>query len=120
MLYKFLMISSYQIKMQSDLSGQDGDIAVQQTTPALAKPPLYKVVILNDDYTPMDFVVDVLESFFYMDREQATRIMLTIHTDGRATAGIYTRDVAETKAAQVIDYAQDNDHPLMCQIEKDA
>jgi ATP-dependent Clp protease adaptor protein ClpS len=120
MRYQSLMISSYHIKMQTDFVGQDGDLAVQQTTPALAKPPLYKVIILNDDYTPMDFVVEILENFFYMDREQATRIMLTIHTDGHAVAGIYTRDIAETKAAQVIDYAQDNEHPLMCQIEKEA
>lgn len=96
----------------------DGVISIQETRPELAPPPQYKVLILNDDYTPMDFVVEVLEYFFGMDREKATRIMLTIHTEGCATAGIYTRDVAETKAAQVVDYAQQNQHPLLCQVEK--
>lgn len=96
----------------------DGDLAVQETRPELAPPPMYKVVIMNDDYTPMDFVVEVLESFFNMDREKATRVMLTIHTEGQATVGIYTRDVAETKAAQVVDYAQQNQHPLLCRVEQ--
>lgn len=95
-----------------------GDVAVQETRPQLAPPPMYKVVILNDDYTPMDFVVEVLEYFFSMDREKATRIMLTIHTEGQATCGIFTRDVAETKAAQVVDYAQQNQHPLLCQVQQ--
>jgi len=73
---------------------------------------------MNDDYTPMDFVVEVLESFFNMDREKATRIMIVIHTEGQATAGIYTRDIAETKTAQVVDYAQQNQHPLLCRVEQ--
>lgn len=101
-----------------DDEAPDGVISVQEAKPELARPPMYKVIVLNDDFTPMDFVVDVLEYFFGMDREQATRTMLAIHTEGHATAGIYTRDVAETKAAQVIDYAQENQHPLMCQVEK--
>lgn len=96
----------------------EGDVAVQETRPQVAPPPMYKVIILNDDYTPMDFVVEVLESFFNMDREKATRVMLTIHTQGEATCGVYTRDVAETKAAQVVDYAQQNQHPLLCRVEK--
>ena len=96
----------------------EGDVAVQETRPELAPPPRYKVVIMNDDYTPMDFVVEVLESFFNMDREKATRVMLTIHTEGQATVGIYTRDVAETKAAQVVNYAQQNQHPLLCRVEQ--
>ncbi len=93
----------------------DLDLADETLT---KEPSLYKVLILNDDYTPMDFVVEVLESFFNMDREKATRIMLTIHTQGEATCGIFTRDVAETKAAQVVDYAQQNQHPLLCRVEK--
>lgn len=96
----------------------EGDVAVQETRPELAPPPMYKVVIMNDDYTPMDFVVEILESFFNMDREKATRVMLVIHTEGQATVGIYTRDVAETKAAQVVDYAQQNQHPLLCRVEQ--
>ena len=94
-----------------------GDLAVEEAKPKLSPPPLYKVLMLNDDYTPMDFVVEVLETFFAMDREKATRVMLTVHTEGRAVCGLFTRDIAETKAAQVVDYARDNQHPLMCQVE---
>ena len=96
---------------------QEGDIAVQEAKPKLKPPPMYKVVLLNDDYTPMEFVVDVLQMFFGMDRETATRIMLTVHTQGKAVCGIYTRDIAETKAAQVNQYARENQHPLLCEIE---
>lgn len=95
----------------------DGDLAVEEAQPALKKPPLYKVVLMNDDYTPMEFVVHILERFFHFGREQATQIMLTVHTKGRAVCGVFTRDVAETKAAQVNQYARDNEHPLLCEIE---
>ena len=95
----------------------EGGLAVQEAKPELKKPPMYKVIMLNDDYTPMDFVVDVLENFFNMNRENATRIMLTVHTSGKAVCGVYTRDVAETKAAQVNRYARDHEHPLLCEIE---
>jgi len=78
---------------------------------------MYKVVVLNDDYTPMEFVVEVLQMFFGMNREKATQIMLAVHTNGKATCGIYTRDVAETKSAQVNQYSQDNQHPLVSDIE---
>lgn len=94
------------------------DAVVEEARPAVKKPPLYKVMMLNDDFTPMDFVVEVLETFFYMNREQATRIMLTVHTEGAAVCGVYTRDVAETKAELVMDYARENQHPLMCQVER--
>jgi len=97
--------------------GAGGGVAVQEAPPQLKKPPLYKVVMLNDDYTPMEFVVLVLQMFFNMDREQSTRIMLTVHTAGRAICGTFTRDVAETKASQVIRFARDNEHPLLCEIE---
>lgn len=96
----------------------DGNVAIQEEKPKLRRPPLYKVVMMNDDYTPMEFVVETLELFFGMDREKATRVMLTVHTQGKATCGIYSRDVAETKAAQVNQYARDNEHPLLCEIEK--
>lgn len=98
-------------------AADDSGVAVQEEKPKLKKPPLYKVVLLNDDYTPMEFVVHVLEIFFNMDREKATRIMLTVHTVGKAVCGVYTRDVAETKAAQVNQFAKDNEHPLLCEIE---
>lgn len=95
-------------------------LAVQESKPVLQPPPLYKVVLFNDDYTPMDFVVEVLEVFFNMDREKATKIMLTVHTQGKAVCGLFTRDVAETKAMQVNQYARESQHPLLCEIEKDS
>lgn len=95
----------------------EGDLAVQTVKPRLKRPPMYKVVMLNDDYTPMDFVVEVLQMFFGMDREQATRIMLQVHTQGKAVCGVFTRDIAETKAAQVNQYARQHQHPLLCEIE---
>lgn len=95
----------------------DGGLALQEAKPQLKRPPLFKVVLLNDDYTPMEFVVEVLETFFKMNREQATQVMLTVHTQGKGVCGIYTRDIAETKAAQVNQYARDHQHPLLCEIE---
>lgn len=97
----------------------EGDLALQEAKPQLKAPSLYRVVMLNDDYTPMDFVIEVLEGFFNHNRESATKIMLTVHTQGKAVCGVFTRDVAETKAAQVNDYARECQHPLLCQIEKD-
>ncbi|MFP4161236.1 MAG: ATP-dependent Clp protease adapter ClpS, partial [Ectothiorhodospira sp.] len=82
----------------------DGGLAVDEAKPRLKQPPQYKVVLLNDDYTPMEFVVEVLEVFFAMDREKATRVMLHVHTRGKGVCGIYTRDIAETTVAQVNDY----------------
>lgn len=98
-------------------SDSDSGLAVLPAKPKLKRPPMYKVVLLNDDYTPMDFVVEVLEVFFSMSREKATHIMLTVHVHGKATCGIFTRDIAETKAAQVNQYSRENQHPLLCEIE---
>lgn len=95
----------------------DGGLAVMETRPKLRRPSLYKVIMLNDDYTPMEFVVEILERFFAMSREKATNTMLAVHYQGRAVCGVYTRDVAETKAAQVNHYARENEHPLMCEVE---
>lgn len=110
------------VKMMADDDRQgddrlDGDLAVQDAKPKLKKPPLFKVILLNDDYTPMEFVIEVLEVFFRMGREQATQVMLTIHTQGKGVCGIYTRDIAETKAGEVNRYARENQHPLLCEIE---
>ena len=95
----------------------DGSVIVQEDKPALRRPPMYKVVLLNDDYTPMEFVVEILERFFSMDREKATRVMLAVHTQGKGVCGVYSRDIAETKAAQVNQYSRQNEHPLLCEIE---
>lgn len=100
-----------------DAFDYEGDLAVEETQPATKKPSMYTVVIMNDDYTPMEFVVHVLERFFHFDREKATQLMLMVHTKGKAPCGVYTRDVAETKAAQVNQYSRDSEHPLMCEIE---
>jgi ATP-dependent Clp protease adaptor protein ClpS len=94
-----------------------GALAIERAKPKVQRPRLYKVIMLNDDYTPMDFVVHILETFFYMHREQATQIMIKVHTEGRAVCGVYSRDVAETKAEQVNVYSHQNEHPLRCNIE---
>ena len=97
---------------------EDHDLAVQEGRPKLKRPPLYKVILLNDDYTPMDFVVEVLESFFQLDPEKATQVMLHVHTRGMGVCGIFTRDIAETKVALVNDYSRQHQHPLLCAMEE--
>ena len=99
-------------------SDNNDELVLEEQRPKLKQPPLYKVVLLNDDYTPMEFVVYVLETFFKMDREQATRVMLNVHTKGKGVCGVYTRDVSETKVSQVNEYARSNNHPLMCDMEE--
>ena len=95
----------------------DGDLAVAPAKPKLKRPPLYRVILLNDDYTPMEFVVYVLEQFFSMGREKATQVMLAVHTQGKGVCGIYPQDIAETKASQVNQSARDSGHPLLCEVE---
>ena len=97
---------------------QDVGIAVQETKPKLKRPPLYKVVLNNDDYTPMEFVVQILEGFFSMNVEIATRIMLDVHKRGKGVCGSFSREIAETKVAQVNNYSRENQHPLLCTLEK--
>ena len=89
-----------------------------EAKPRLKRPPLYKVLLINDDYTPMEFVVHILEIFFSMDRETATRIMLEVHTRGMGVCGIFTRDIAQTKVVQVNHYSKEHEHPLKCTMEK--
>jgi ATP-dependent Clp protease adaptor protein ClpS len=93
-------------------------LLVEESKPEVKQPPLYNVVLLNDDYTPMEFVVDVLERFFRMDRSAATRVMLEVHVKGRGICGRFTYEIAETKVAQVMTYSRDNQHPLMCTMEE--
>jgi ATP-dependent Clp protease adaptor protein ClpS len=97
---------------------RESGLTVQEARPKLRRPPLFKVLLLNDDYTPMEFVVQVLEVFFAMDREKATQIMLHVHTRGVGVCGVYTRDIAETKVLQVNDYSRSHQHPLMCTMEE--
>jgi ATP-dependent Clp protease adaptor protein ClpS len=95
-----------------------GTAVITRTRTRTKKPSLYRVLILNDDYTPMEFVVHVLERFFQKDREAATRIMLHVHNHGVGECGVYTFEVAETKVSQVMDFAKQNQHPLQCVMEK--
>lgn len=104
-------------EQQNERHGDSG-LAVEEARPELKKPPMFKVVLLNDDYTPMEFVVIVLETFFAMSRENATRVMLHVHTQGKGICGIYTRDVAETKVNQVNAFSRAHQHPLMCAMEE--
>lgn len=114
-------------RLPSEFSNSNGNqpddqhIGIATTTekPKLQQPPLYKVILINDDYTPMDFVVDVLRSFFSMNIEKATQIMLKVHTEGKGVCGVYSKDVAETKAAQVNDYSRECEQPLLCSVEVD-
>ena len=94
-------------------------MAVETAKPKLKKPRQYKVLLLNDDYTPMEFVVEVLQVFFGLDTEKATRIMLHVHTKGKGVCGVFTREIAETKVAQVNQYSQESKHPLLCEMEED-
>lgn len=94
------------------------DLDVQVSGPQLKRPPLFKVLLLNDDFTPMEFVVEVLREFFGMSEEKATQVMLHVHTRGVGVCGVYSRDVAETKVHQVNDHARTHQHPLLCTLEE--
>jgi ATP-dependent Clp protease adaptor protein ClpS len=99
-------------------SGAPGTAVITKTKPQTKRPSLYRVLLLNDDYTPMEFVIHVLERFFNKDRESATRIMLLVHNHGIGECGVYTYEVAETKVTQVMDFARKHQHPLQCVMEK--
>ncbi len=101
---------------QEDEHEQD----VATATPQLAKPPFYVVVLFNDDYTPMEFVIEVLQQYFGLDLDHATEVMLSVHYQGKGVAGVYPRDIAETKAQQVNRHARAQGHPLLCQIEPES
>ena len=98
--------------------GQGFDLAVEEAEPRLKEPPLYRVVLINDDYTPMEFVVGILESIFGMERTRATQVMLEVHTKGKGVCGVYNFEIAETKVAQVMGIAQQHQHPLLCTMEE--
>lgn len=99
---------------------KDGDLGIAlKTRPKTKRPPLYKVLILNDDYTPMEFVVHVLERYFGMTHQQSFELMLTVHKKGKAVAGVYSHEIAETKVTQVLDMARQHQHPLQCTMEKE-
>ena len=93
-------------------------LALETAKPEVARPPLFQVLLLNDDFTPMDFVVEVLRGFFSLDQEQAVQVMLHVHTRGRGVCGVFTREVAETKVTHVNEYSRSHQHPLLCTMEK--
>jgi len=94
------------------------DLALADVRQELQPPVMYKVLLLNDDYTPMDFVIEVLNVYFKMSEDKATQVMLHVHTRGRAVCGIFTREIAETKVAQVNEFSRLKDHPLQCTLEE--
>jgi ATP-dependent Clp protease adaptor protein ClpS len=94
------------------------DLAVEEARPKVKQPPLYRVVLINDDYTPMEFVVEILESIFGMERTRATQVMLEVHTKGKGICGVYNFEIAETKVAQVMGVARQHQHPLLCTMEE--
>jgi ATP-dependent Clp protease adaptor protein ClpS len=96
----------------------DGESVVETSRPKTKQPPLYKVIMHNDDFTPMEFVVEVLMTYFALDREQSVQVMLTVHTHGKAVAGTFSAQIAETKVALVNDHARAQQHPLLCTMEK--
>ena len=105
-------------KRRNDQGGPSTGV-ITKTKPQTKRPNVYRVLILNDDYTPMEFVVHVLERFFSKSREEATRIMMHVHRRGVGICGVFTYEVAETKVAQVIDFARRHEHPLQCTLEKE-
>jgi len=104
----------------SDKFGDDSDVSLAlKTKPKTKRPPLYKVMLLNDDFTPMEFVVHVLERFFGLNHAQSFEIMLTVHKKGLAVVGVFSHEIAETKVSQVMEFAHRNQHPLQCTMEKE-
>lgn len=115
------MVRSYTVHMANKKHPEQEHhhgLAVETAKPEVIRPPLYQVVLLNDDFTPMDFVVEVLQIFFGMNREKATQVMLHVHTRGKGVCGVFTREVAETKVTQVNEFSRQHQHPLLCTMEK--
>ncbi len=103
----------------TDIEGRPGfDLAVEEAQPKIKPPPLYRVVLINDDFTPMEFVVDILETIFGMERTRATQVMLEVHTKGKGICGVFNYEIAETKVAQVMGLASQHQHPLLCSMEE--
>lgn len=103
---------------EKDLSWDNQALVFEETQEELKEPSMYKVLIINDDFTPMDFVIDVLERFFRMGEERATQVMMHVHTRGKGLCGIFTHEIAETKMLNVNKYAKDSKHPLLCVMEE--
>jgi ATP-dependent Clp protease adaptor protein ClpS len=119
-LFQTINLNKMMPLMMADDPSEDDDTSILlETRPRTKRPPLYKVLILNDDYTPMEFVVHVLEQFFGMTHAQAFEIMLAVHQKGVAVVGVFSHEIAETKVGQVMDFARRHQHPLQCTMEKE-
>ncbi len=105
-------------RKSSDPVTEGHEVAVEEVAPKLKRPSLYRVILINDDFTPMEFVVEILESVFGMERNRATRVMLEVHTRGKGICGEFTYEIAETKVAQVMGISQQQQHPLLCTMEQ--
>lgn len=114
-----MTLHPFQLNSDDNDDGDGDTSVVVATRPKTKRPPLYKVMLLNDDYTPMEFVVHVLERFFGMTHGEAFEIMLTVHKKGLAVVGVFSHEIAETKVAQVLDFARRHQHPLQCTMEKE-
>ena len=99
-------------------SQQNRGVVLEEARPEVGLPPMYRVVLLNDDFTPMEFVVEVLQMFFGMDHDRATQVMLHVHTRGKGVCGVFTFEIAETKVVQVSEYSRQHEHPLKCTLER--
>jgi len=111
--------STKSVRNQSeDEIDHDSGLVVQESRPEVAEPKRYMVILVNDDFTPMEFVVEILRQFFNLDEESATRIMLNVHTKGKGVCGIFSKDIAETKVVLVNEFAKENEHPLLCTMEQ--
>jgi len=99
-------------------SHKEQGLALKEARPEVELPPMYRVILLNDDYTPMDFVIEILKTFFVMSHDHATQVMLHVHTRGKGVCGVFTYEIAETKVAQVNEYSRQSEHPLKCTLEK--
>jgi len=103
----------------NDDNDHDSGLMVEEARPKVAEPKRYKVILINDDFTPMEFVVHILTVFFNLNEEKATRVMLAVHTKGKGVCGVFAKDVAETKVVQVNEFARENQHPLLCTMEEE-
>ena len=111
------LMNLIKLNKKSEDFGSNTSALVELEEPKLKKPPLYRVILLNDNFTPMEFVIYVLQTFFGYDKEKSTQIMLAVHTKGKGVCGIYTKEVAETKSNQINNFAKQNEHPLVSDIE---
>jgi len=114
----FNQINTITNSHSDDEIDHDSSLVVQESRPEVEEPKRYMVILVNDDFTPMEFVVEILRLFFNLDEESATRVMLNVHTKGKGVCGTFSKDIAETKVVMVNEFARENEHPLLCTMEQ--